>query len=534
MKPKRPNAPVKTTRKNASGASSATHHTLMEARYCGLLEAVPDPMVIVNESSEIVLLNNQAERQFGYSRAELMGKAVTSIIPQGFAERLIADGLRSASEAKEQKLGMGIELIGQRKDGSEFPMDLMLTPLRSPEATFIAAAIRDVSMNKIAEGDVTQLRAKYLVLQEAERLKDEFISTVSHELRTPLTSIAGSLALLDKSSNPLPELAARLIDIANRSSQRLVRLVSDILDIQKMEFGLVVFYFKRIQLRSLVELAIEANRGFAEGFGVQLRLKDTSTNSDVRADSDRLIQVVTNLLSNAVKFTPRDTEVTISIEKIGDNIRLAVRDHGPGIPVAFAPRVFQKFAQVDSSTTRPKDGTGLGLSIVKQIVDRLGGEVGFSDAPGGGAVFYVDLPTWEQGERIAIDPDNKPDAARILLCEDDPYTSIALRDQLRQAGFATDFAYDPAEAITYAQDTAYGAVLVDLLLPEGDGLGLIQTLRGLPSYSKTPIIVVSAEANRRRDEATTAKLNVLDWLNKPVDFDHLKRVLPKLPVQPHP
>ena len=233
------------------------HLAQMEDKYHGLLEAAPDAMVVVNEDGEIVLLNLQAEKQFGYRRDELLGQKVTNIIPKGFAERLIADGKRTAAEALAQQIGTGIELIARRKDGSEFPIEIMLSPLESAEGILVTAAIRNISVRK-----------------NMERLKDEFVSVVSHELRTPLTSIFGSLSLLmAKPANNLPEPVARLIAIAHANSRRLVRLVNDILDIEKMDSGQVFFNFERVEVRSQVEQAIEANRGFAESHGVQIRLE---------------------------------------------------------------------------------------------------------------------------------------------------------------------------------------------------------------------------------------------------------------------
>jgi DNA-binding response OmpR family regulator len=189
--------------------------------------------------------------------------------------------------------------------------------------------------------------------------------------------------------------------------------------------------------------------------------------------------------------------------------------------------MFERFAQADATDTRQKGGTGLGLSIVKQIVDRLGGKVGFADAAGGGTIMDVEVPCWEHGADIAIDLDAQPGDRRILLCEDHPDTAVALREQLRQVGFATDFAYTTGAAIACATTTQYRAVLVDLQLPDGDGVSLILRLRELPRYRDTPIIVVSADPTRGRDDARSSKLNVLDWLNKPVDFDRLMRVLVK-------
>jgi signal transduction histidine kinase len=228
-----------------------------------------------------------------------------------------------------------------------------------------------------------------------ERLKDEFVSTVSHELRTPLTSISGSLGLLvGKAAGILPEPARRLLEIAHTNSQRLVRLINDILDIEKLESGHVVFDLKRIEVRSLLERTVEAIKGFAEGHNVRVQIENSSAVAEVLADADRLAQVVTNLLSNAIKFSPPDNEVVVTIEKEPDLVRILVRDHGPGIPPDFKSRIFERFAQAEATNARRKGGTGLGLSIVKQIVDRLGGEVGFCDAIGGGTVFHVELPIW--------------------------------------------------------------------------------------------------------------------------------------------
>jgi len=243
---------------------------------------------------------------------------------------------------------------------------------------------------------------------------------VRHELRTPLTSISGSLGLLvGQWAGKLPESAARLLVIAHKNSQRLVRLINDILDIEKMESGKIVFDMKRVEVCVLVEQAIEANRGFAEGFDVRIRLDPECKPVDVRADPDRFAQIVTNLLSNAVKFSPPGEEVVVGVETRGETVRISVRDHGHGVPAEFRPRIFEKFAQADATDARQKGGTGLGLSIVKQIVDRLGGELGFDDAPGGGTTFHVELPAWDPAVDQEIDFEAETDIPRILHLDDD-------------------------------------------------------------------------------------------------------------------
>lgn len=232
-----------------------------------------------------------------------------------------------------------------------------------------------------------------------EQMKDEFIATVNHELRTPLTSIAGALDLFAK----VPGSGARLLEIARSNCRRLIHLVNDILDIEKIESGKMIFDLKPLEIHELVERAIEANRDLADYYGVSVRLDGAAARGNVRADFERLMQGVRNILSNAVKFSPRGSDVIVMIEHRETNIRVSVRDHGPGIPDEYRHRIFDKFVQVDATDARQKGGTGLGLSIVREIVTRLNGEVHFETAPGGGTVFYIELPRHEGSMSQKVD-----------------------------------------------------------------------------------------------------------------------------------
>jgi PAS domain S-box-containing protein len=484
-----------------------TEQKFAEEKFHMAVESCPSGMVMVDRLGKIVMVNTETERLFGHRRHELIGQSVDILVPARLRVQHVRhrDGFTRLPEAR--RMGAGRDLFGLRKDGTEFPVEVGLNPIQTSEGLLVLSVIVDISERK-----------------RLERLKDEFVSTVSHELRTPLTSISGSLGLLIGGAvGKLPDSAERLLAIAQTNSQRLVRLINDILDIEKMESGQIAFNFKRVEARALVEQAIEGNRGFADGYGVRIRLDPASTAGEVHADPDRLAQVVTNLLSNAIKFSPSDAEVVVAIENRDPHVRISVRDHGPGIPADFRPHMFEKFAQADATDARRKGGTGLGLSIVKQIVTRLGGTVDFEDAPGGGTVFHVDLAGREQVAEREIDSDGKPSAARILLCADDPNRAIAVRKGLKQFGFATDLAHIRADAITRAAAMPYGAIVVDLELPDGESIGLIGDLRNQPQNGKTPIIGLTADARRDQDALRSAELD--GWVDKPVNIDRLAQIL---------
>jgi PAS domain S-box-containing protein len=490
-----------------------TAQRFAEDKFRLAVESCPSGMVMIDRTGKIVMVNTEVERLFGHRRDELLGRSVDILVPARLRDQHVRhrDGFTHHPETR--RMGAGRDLFGLRKDGTEFPVEVGLNPIQTSEGLLVLSVIVDISERK-----------------RLERLKDEFVSTVSHELRTPLTSISGSLGLLiGGATGKLPDSAERLLAIAQSNSQRLVRLVNDILDIEKMESNRIAFNFKRVEARTLVEQAIEANRGFADGYGVRVRLDPASTAGEVHADPDRLVQVVTNLLSNSIKFSPPDGEVMVSVQPHDHLVRISVRDHGPGIPVAFRPHLFEKFAQADASDAGRKGGTGLGLSIVKQIVARLGGAVDFEDAPGGGTVFHVDLPGREHLTEREIDRDGEPDAARILLCADDPNRAMAKRAGLKQFGFATDLAHIRADAVARAAETRYAAILVDIDLLDGEGIGLVRDLRRQPQNLRTPIIGMTADAHRDHDTLTTSELD--DWVDKPVDIDHLAQILDRVLVR---
>ncbi len=273
------------------------------------------------------------------------------------------------------------EIWNRRKNGEVYPQWLTISAIKDAQGR--------VSHYVGVTWDISELKA-------SERLKEEFIATVSHELRTPLTSVLGSLGLIvGEVAGEVPERVQKLVRIAYHNSERLVRLISDILDIEKMEAGKMGFRFQPLELMPLVRQATEANRAYAEQCGVDMVVTRSPTGVRVNGDADRLSQVLTNLLSNAAKFSHAGDRVEVAVVRHHGMIRISVTDHGPGIREGFRAQVFEKFAQADASDTRRKGGTGLGLSIAKLIVEQHGGRIGFTSEPGVRTTFHVDLPEFQ-------------------------------------------------------------------------------------------------------------------------------------------
>jgi PAS domain S-box-containing protein len=357
-------------------------------------------------------------------------------------------------------------------------------------------------------------------LKRIDRMKTEFVSTVSHELRTPLTSIRGSLGLIAGGvAGELPPAVKNLVGIATNNCERLIRLINDILDSEKIESGKMRLDLQGVEIRQVVQQALSANEGFASQHRVTMRLRAPDATLQVRIDSDRMIQVLTNLLSNAVKFSPPDGLVEVSVFRVARGVRVEVVDQGPGIPEEFRNRIFQKFSQADSSNVRQTGGTGLGLNISKALVERMGGQLGFSSEAGAGTTFFFELPEWRQ--RAPLPPASQGRFAslrpRILICEDDADVARLVAMMLGKGGFESDMAHSAAQALDCLSRNRYDAVTVDLKLPDQDGITLISSLRGDERFRNLPVVVISAMAEEGRLQFDHQPLTVSDWLEKPID-----------------
>ena len=287
------------------------------------------------------------------------------------------------------------EILGRKFDFQIVPGNEMEVEIPRNLKQPIIAELRAINIewqgqdvNLISLRDITERK-------QAEKVKEEVISIVSHELRSPLTSIINSLSMIaDGETGEISEQTKKLVSIAYRSSERLLRLAGDMLDIGKIESGKMEFYFQIQELMPLIENSIEANRAYAEPFDVQINLESSLTDARVNVDSDRLMQILTNLITNAVKFSPSGSEVIVSVSRHDSFIRLAIKDRGPGIPEEFRSRIFDKFTQAQIPGIRRRDGAGLGLSIAKMLVEHMGGSIGFETEVNAGTTFYFDLPEY--------------------------------------------------------------------------------------------------------------------------------------------
>lgn len=339
-----------------------------------ILDNVLDGIITVDHSGKIAAYNSAAANIFGYRRDQLIGQHFSVLLPPDNPQGELHPfgSLTNIDDV----VGISREIEARRQNGEIFPLDLSISAVRRQGRPLYIGLVRDITERK-----------------RLEKIKNEFIATVSHELRTPLTSISGALGLvLGGAAGGMPDSMSSLLTIASKNSQRLSFLINDLLDMEKLSAGKMQFHIQSFELALLLQQAIETNQTFSTQRKISLLLQQPLPEVSIAVDSQRLMQVLTNLLSNAIKYSPENETVQIAAKVIGGLVRISVSDHGTGIPEEFYPRIFQKFAQADSSDTRKKGGTGLGLAISRELVEHMGGKIGFESAIGQGSHFYIDFP----------------------------------------------------------------------------------------------------------------------------------------------
>jgi len=487
-----------------------------EALQRTIVETMADALIMIDNNGIVQSINKAAETIFGYTPEEIVNRNINMLMTD--SNRLLHDSYLSnyGKTGIASIIGIGRELEGLRKDGDVFPMDLSVSEMKLDEEVLYTGIIRDITERK-----------------RMEKIKNEFISTVSHELRTPLTSIRGSLGLVNGGAvGELPERAKNMLAIAGNNTERLLLLINDILDVQKIESGEIMFKFASVDIMSLLETAISNN--FAYGYQHDVKFEVTKKIDGVRifADADRIIQVLNNLLSNAAKFSPQGDTVEINVSRHHDDIlRISVTDHGAGIPEDFQPSLFEKFTQSDSSDTRQKGGTGLGLSISKEIMKKHGGHIGFVTGKNIGTTMYFEIPEIIGSDDIneVVSPQKIENShlSTILIIEDDREVATLLQHMMAGAGFNSDIAHNAvlARQLLKEKSTIYKLLTLDINLPGEDGIQLLKSLRNDENAIDIPIVVVSVKSDEARRELNGGAVKVVDWLQKPIDQDRLLHVV---------
>ena len=480
-----------------------------------IIENMADGLITSDEQGVITSYNPAAASIFQYDAKEIIGKNINILVPdsQNINHKEILKNYKI--DNKKETYVNRREVEGKRKDGSTFPMGLSTSQVVLSDRKIFLGVVRDITERK-----------------QMEKMKNEFVSTVSHELRTPLTAIRGSLGLVNSGAmGEFPEKAKELLIIAANNTERLLLLINDILDMQKIESGQMVFNFKNISLMPLIEQAIEENAAFGEQYGVTFVIDRPLEDAQLFADKDRLMQVFSNLFSNAAKYSTKGSKVSIHVSRHNKSIRIAVTDHGTGIPEEFQPRLFEKFTQSDSSTTRKVGGTGLGLSIVKVIVETHGGKIDFISREGIGTTFTVDFPEIGSDQKsednlpLTLDDSNQ----KVIIAEHNPDTAALLQRILTEAGIDCDLvsSADQLRLKLNEKQDLYKAIIVETesLRNRQVNIGLFDELNRAADIHDIPVILVSAHADESKQSLIGTAISVTNHTQKPMNSTQLVATL---------
>jgi PAS domain S-box-containing protein len=503
----------------------ATARKKSETQFRGLLEAAPDAMVIVDRDGRIVLINGQAEKLFGYSREELLGRPVEDLVPSRFHEGHPAHRTSYFLNPRPRPMGGGLALAGRRKDGTEFPVEISLSPVETQEGTLVTAAVRDVTEQKRLEEQIRQrnrelteasekLEEQYRRVQEGSRLKSEFLANMSHELRTPLNAIIGFAELMhDGKVGPIADQQKEFLGDILTSSRHLLQLINDVLDLSKVESGKMEFRPEPVDAAKVVVEIRDILRSLAASKRIPVEVQVAAPVAEIVTDSGKLKQILYNYLSNALKFTPEGGRVAVRLAPEDDeHFRLEVEDSGIGISPADHGRLFVEFQQLDASAAKKYPGTGLGLALTKRIVEAQGGRVGVESVMGQGSTFFAILPRLLRATPIEPQRAETAGGARVLVVEDDAREREWLVRTLSEAGYSVESVGLGAEGVRRAREEAFDAITLDLLLPDMAGREVLAAIRAGEHNRHTPVIVVTVVS----ENAAVAGLEVHEIFTKPV------------------
>jgi PAS domain S-box-containing protein len=476
-------------------AVTAESRRRVEAAHADLLamlETTPAALMIFNLDGSVRLRNRAATEVLGIEpqNPELRKNYWTRFKRVAKDGTVIAPNQWVSSRALRGETVSNHELEIHHPDGRVYPIIASGAPLKN-ELGQVTGAV-------VAFQDISRLR-------EVDRMKEEFVSIVSHELRTPLTSIRGSIQLVLGEPGSVPDAEHRaLLQVALNNCERLVRIINDILDVSKIESGNLPLNRKAVNVAELIRQSVDVVASPARHADVRIDVKLPGSLRPVMVDQDRIVQALVNLLSNAIKFAPGGSTITIAASPGTDSITLSVSDEGEGIAPENLNRLFRKFQQVDSSSSRRTGGTGLGLVITKAIVEQHGGRIIVDSELHKGTRFSITLPAATAEEAAAVAPvvSNRDGSAslhvrRVLVVDDDDDFRGLMRQQLKHSGYVVFDARDAASALQIARTARPDVITVDLLMPDIDGWNFIAQLRQEERLATIPIVVVSGAADAK-------------------------------------
>ena len=492
---------------------------------------------------------------FGRTREELLGSQVEALIPERFLHNHVSHRDRYGTHPVRRPMGAGLDLFALRKDGTEFAVDINLSPLEGVEAGRVLCVIRDVSPRRAAEEKIKVLnqnlerRSSELAVangelsiqnrevERANRLKSEFLASMSHELRTPLNTILGFSELLsEERAGALNDKQKRFVTHIQRDANHLLELINDILDLSKIEAGRLELRLEPFAMAVAVAEVLTSIRPLAAAKNIQVD-SDVDTSLMLQADRLRFKEILYNLLSNAIKFTPAGGRIWIESTAEGGSVRFLVGDTGIGIAAADQREIFESFRQASATTKGVREGTGLGLAITKRLVEHHGGKIWVESEPGKGSRFFFTLPVkGESGVGSEAEPDAETAPAGPLLLITSHHA--AWREEaahfLEREGFAINIAASGADAFHKSKDLRPDLILLDMDLAGKSGWETLNDLRTAPETAGIPVIIVSTSDERKMGEALgaaaclikpLAKESLLRTVSKTLNLDNSLRVL---------
>jgi len=523
-----------------------------------IIKSALDCIINMDHEGRITEFNPMAEQTFGYRRDEVIGRSlVETIVPPAQREAHNKGLEHYLATGEGPILGNRIEVTAMRSDGTEFPVEMAVSLAFVKEKPLFTSYIRDITDRREYENALKQAK---MFAEEAAEAKSSFLANMSHEIRTPMNAVLGLLGLLAEEDN-LTTQQKTWVKTAHQSSNVLLNLINDTLDFSKIDAGKLVLDTESFNLCSLINTTLDMLGPKAESKGISLssRLENTLP-ANIEGDSGRLRQILVNLIGNAIKFTDKG-EIKLEVAAAGDDekrlLRFAVHDTGIGIQLQDHEKLFTAFTQLTRGDTIPPDGTGLGLAISRELVNLMGGDIGVESEPDEGSCFWFEIPlvpgsssaadltvttgpatdsvapvAWQLHDQPVASPPAEP-AVRILLAEDSPANQVVALALLKETGYHIDTVNNGKQAVESLRNQTYDLVLMDISMPEMNGMQATAVIRELAGdKGRIPIIAMTAHAIKGdREKFLAAGMN--DYISKPIDKQLLFRVLEKwLPESP--